>query len=526
MEPVAPIAPLDGKLYALKSFAASGLVFSWKSAGGAAGYEFRVYDSASAPRPVATFRTASPWLRLDSKAAPFLLGGGKRFWAVAWIDTDGTISSECERRALVGVDEQFAVRATAPYDGYLASASSVESLRFAWKSNVGAKTKLLVSSDSAFKKNDFEIDADGTSAVGVALPAGEWFWKVRLYNVDGAAFIDTDVRRLRVIEALGSPRLVAPATLPEIVAREGDPIELAWSSVDDAGFYSCAVYSPEAPLRPVFTRERVDGTSVRLPAGTLASGTYRIELRAFAESSERSARLFGETGSTSVSVRSLSRMVLLRPTNGAAIDAVSAWKNGVRLEWRSSSVPDSLALSVRKDGVLYPVRLPSASVSAVVLPRLSPGYYRWTTVASCAGLDISPRAAGWFRVLPPEPLSAPGALSPVDGSSLDAGFFSARKGILFSWAAVPDAAFYRLKIFAMPGRRLVASVDRLASTSYLLSDLRCLDRGEFVWEISAEDPSGKNGPQRAGKVSSARFAVTLPRLETPKSAGNPEFYAY
>jgi hypothetical protein len=526
MEPVVPLAPLDGNLYALSSFGSAGIFFSWKPADGAAHYELRVYDSSSDGKPLASFRSDVPWLRLDAKSAPFLRAEGARQWAVAWIDSDGAVSPEGIRRSFTGVNEQVAVRPTYPPDGFVAASSLLDAVRFSWKSAVRARTKFLVARDSSFASPLVDRDVDSGSLIGLTADAGDLFWKVRVYNVDGTSFLETEPRRLRVVESLPPPRLVGPESLPEIVVLDGEPVTLSWSSVPYATRYSLALFGAEAGGRPLFSLDRVEETSLLIPSGSLPAGAYRVELRACADSSSVSTRLSGSSSSYPISIRNVARLSLGKPAQGASIDGIAAWRNGVRLEWFSPSKPDSLSLSVWKDGVAYPVRFSWSGGSSFVLPRLTAGTYTWKISATSGSLDISPRASGRFTVRSIAPFPAPTAVSPANGSSLDASYFSARKSVSFSWSPIPDAAGYRFRLFAMPGRRVVASAERLASPSFVLSDLRLLDRGEFVWEVSAEDPSGKAGPKRVGKVASFRFSVTLPKLAMPKSVGDAEFYAY
>jgi hypothetical protein len=112
----------------------------------------------------------------------------------------------------------------------------------------------------------------------------------------------------------------------------------------------------------------------------------------------------------------------------------------------------------------------------------------------------------------PEPLAAPGLTMPYNDQVFTEEVLLREKGIPFAWDSVNGASSYELVIYNT-GFRGPDEVFRTVvqnGTSYLLSDLAVLDRGQFRWQITPVD----NG--RKGQPAEGTFVIDISGYEAAR----------
>ncbi len=526
----APIVPLDGTLYETGR-AESGMVFSWARMPEASSYVVRFFSDIEGRDEIGAIETKTPTVNVRASQVPALSEKGFHRWSVSWVDAEGTVSPPSEIRTVTGVESASSLRATFPPEGFVSSADAVSSIRFSWRGASLGRAKIFfvpAGTDGDGKAREIERESSVDSASGLDIPAGVWSWFVRTPNADGTTFQETEPRVLRVVAALPAPKILEPASRSEIVAFFGDTIRISWESVADADHYEFLAYGPEKPDAPIASDARIDGTTYSLPVS--GSGQYRFSVRAAAEPGLTSTRIAGLAAEGSVTVSQFERLTLVSPKEGSRVDGLTAWRNGIRLSWSSADEPDAVTYDVRRDGKKYPVAVSRVGTSrdgvsrSITLARLPSGSYTWTVRAEKNGMDVSPSVPSRFTVLPVPPLPAPTAVSPEARASLGPEYFLRENALTFAWEAVKGADSYSFRLITADRRRVVYVADRVEGTSVSIRDLSILDRGSYVWEVTAFAAKGDSSPARSGKRSSASFSIVLPPLTAPERAGTGTFY--
>lgn len=528
MQAVKPLVPADGLMYEVQKGKVSGMAFSWQEESEASEYELRIYRAEDTSRAHSAFRTNRTWINLDAATAPFIATAGSWQWNVVWIDAEGNVSPPSDTRKLDGVDGLLAISPSFPPEGYVVSESLMGNVRFVWKTNIKAHTVFQVSVDPSFSEIAVEKPVDTETLLGLDCKQGRWFWRLRTFNADGSVFLETPPRSFAVVPPLPAPVLLKPASGSAVTVGDADSVEFRWSGVESADYYQCRLFLPsgENPETPLFSMDAIMTPACSVPLGALPGGAYRVVLQAFAADSEKSTRIIGYSSESKLFVGKLVPVELLEPGNGMTVSALEARRRGVSLKWRLMSVPDELILSVTRNGVQYPVALKlSAGSTDAVLPGLYPGKYSWSVRARMGGSDMSSRGPFSFTVSPVSPLPAPKPTSPPDATVFDPDYFVSRTHILFSWKPVPGATQYALRIRKADSGSLVFTDESIPEPSYRLEDLSCLDKGNFTWEISAQNVwTDGVTDQKSDFSRPSRFLITLPQLELPKQKKDAEYY--
>lgn len=516
MRPLRAVAPAEGSLYEIRNGIAGDIAFSWNPEADASSYELSVFSASDRLTPIASWQTEQSWLSLDGAKATFLAKAGSYFWSVSWKDAEGNLSPRSALRRIDGVDGRAAIKPLFPPDGYTVLETLVPAIRFVWKNGLTARTVLQLSRDSSFSKIGVEKEASDNFLEGLKCAAGLWFWRLVSYNADGSVFLVSESRTLRVALPFGSPVLIHPSPDSRFEVPDGDSFKFTWTRIGGADYYSCKLYPSDSAARPLFSAEYLDAHECDIPMGTYPEGTYRVVLQAFARDSEAGTRIVGIPGRELVSFKKIFPVEPVSPTDGSKISGLTARRKGVVLEWRSAEATDSLSLIVTRDDLLYPVRFVwKPGMTTFVLPNLEPGTYSWKIRALRSGLEISSKTQPTFTVLPVPPLDAPIAISPPDKAVFDYTYIDTKRSIRFEWRPVSGATDYTLKILPADRSGVLFKVERLKATAYTLENLSCLDRGDFIWEVSAQNYWNDGELDQTGLVSAIRFSVSLPELRAP-----------
>ena len=116
---------------------------------------------------------------------------------------------------------------------------------------------------------------------------------------------------------------------------------------------------------------------------------------------------------------------------------------------------------------------------------------------------------------PPPPrvtlLAAPQNLRPSRGTNFGYNELLAHRTFAFSWSAVQGANYYifTLSRQTAAGRQQIVRTT-LNSTSYTLTNLRLLDRGNFVWQVEAVNTGRGGAIIRSGRLAESTFSLNFP----------------
>ncbi len=529
MNALSPTSPREGSLVNLVEVRDSGLTLSWAPEREAARYRVSLYSQADLSTvPLFTREVDAAWLTLRSTDTDVLSVERTLFWSVSWIDDEGNVSPAFRPRRFRLADSRVALTPVFPPDGYRVADSLAGTLQFTWKGSIPERTVFEIARDSAFTDVVDEIPSNAFSAGGKPWKPGRYYWRVRTFNVDGSVFLDTAPRTLIVMEPLASPRLRSPEPLSTLTVRKGEGSSLAWGAVDGADRYRVFVYPASRASRedkPLFELGPLTGLSGSFPAGTLKDGRYAVVTQAFTDEGPLTTRNIGYRGTSEFNLKTVAPVALVSPPDGIVISGLEARSKGVTLSWSMPDEPTDLIVSLARNGTNLPVTfdwLPG--VSSVTVPRLPEGRYVWGVRASKGELDISSSRPRAFTVAALPVLPPPRDGTPAEGAVFGAEFFRESRKIEFSWTPVEGASRYSFRVINPATRNAVFEREGIAGTSVVLDDFSALDRGRFLWEVSALALDETGAVIQDGKALSRSFEVSLPEIKAPVPRTDVEYY--
>ncbi len=526
MAALSPIAPMDASLYQIQDASGRGLDFSWVPEAEAASYELVVSKAGDLSSPIAKFDTAQSYLRLSGGQAAPLARAGAYYWGARWFDREGNASPLSASRSLRGIDGSIAVRLSFPPEGYRIADSLVSDTRFAWKSNLPARTVFQLARDPGFKDLVYQETVSAETLIGHSWPSGEYRWRLCAYNADGSIFMQSEPRSFTVVEPFASPALLSPAPDSIFYLPKGATESFSWTPIAGADYYDLILRSAaDAYSSTVFEKDFVEGARLSYRLGDLPSGAYRLSIQAFASSGETTTRIIGYIGDAPFSYTRLSPIALASPADGAHLPGLDARRGGAVFVSKAEEEPDAAELVVSTDptGSKVVARVADRAGRAGV-GRLDPGVYYWTVTGRLKGFDISARERFRFEVDPPPPLPPPETVLPAADAIFGPPELRKKRSITLAWKPVAGATYYRLAVY-LPGKRGPALVkDKLVSTSYEIDDLSVLDRGLITWSVEALSFDAAGELEQGGVEAKSSFTIDLPALKPAKSEGSDTAY--
>lgn len=110
------------------------------------------------------------------------------------------------------------------------------------------------------------------------------------------------------------------------------------------------------------------------------------------------------------------------------------------------------------------------------------------------------------------PLSAPRIVSPAGGTAFGIEDILSNNPVEFIWSSVQDANAYIFTLYRQSesGRILVLNTEPLRRTSYVLDNLKILDRGNFIWQAEAVVTGANNSIERRSPAVESGFIIDFP----------------
>ncbi len=526
MAPLAPIAPVDGAIQTLAEVGEAGVSFSWKPDRDAVAYELRLLSSPdSQSTPLYARRLERPWGTVSVADAAALASAGTYYWTAIWLDREGNASPAFAPRPLNLVDGRFALAASFPPDGYAVADSLLTGFRFLWKGTFADRTVFELARDANFTDIVASIPSSTFSAQGQAWKPGAYYWRVRMTKEDGSTLLETPAREIRVVPPLDAPRMADPAPGSTVTIRAGDSRPFRWDGVAGADYYHVSITPDEnGDPDPVFDIPAATGTAESVPLGKFPDGRYRVVTQAFGLDSPSSTRVIGYREESAFTLKKVRPVSLVSPAKGTRIAGLDARKKGVTLRWRIGDAPEKLTVRLRRNGAPWPVPLAWRSgVSSVTLPSLPEGTYSWDVRASSGEFDLSSGSPQTFVVLSVPKLPAPKDATPGDKAIVGPDELKARE-LRFAWSAVPGATHYTFRVRAAKTGAVVFTADDLVATEAVLTDFSILDRGSFVWEVSAKHVDEEGIADQDGVPLVRGFTIDLPAIRAPAQRKDVEYY--
>ncbi len=519
-------APIDASLYQIEDASGKGLDFSWLPDAEAVSYELVVSKARDLSSPIAKIDTTQSYLSLSGEQAAPLAREGAYYWGSRWFDGEGNASPLSASRSLRGIDGSVAVRLSFPPDGYRIADSLVSDTRFAWKSNLPARTVFQLARDSGFKDLVYQETVSAETLIGRSWPSGEYHWRLCAYNTDGSIFVQSEPRSFTVVEPFASPALLNPAPDSIFYLPKGSTESFSWTPIAGADYYDLILRSAADDYSStVFEKGFVEDASLGYRLGDLPSGGYKLSIQAFAASGEKTTRIIGYIGDNLFSYTRLSPIVLASPADGAHVPGLDARRGKAVFAFDIADQPDDAELVVSTDpkGSKVVARVADRT-GCTGVGRLDPGVYYWTVTGHLKGFDISAKERFRFEVDPPPLLPPPESVLPAADAIFGPSELRKKRSITLAWKPVAGATHYRLAVYAPEKQGAALVKDKLASTSYEIDDLSILDRGLITWSVEALSFDATGELEQGGVEAKSSFTIDLPALKPAKPEGSDTAY--
>ncbi|AFG36575.1 FecR domain-containing protein [Spirochaeta africana] len=525
MQPLQAGMPADATLFEIQQVQQSGLAFSWQPEREAQRYQLLLSREAS-PDPddpgVVRQETRQPFARVAAEALGEELSEQAWYWGVRWQDAEGSWSPPGEFRRLNLVDGEFALRLVYPPGGFRIADSLAATSRFTWSSNIDAPTVFQLAEDPLFQQVVFEHEVSGDSLFGRSWEPGEYFWRMRTYNVDGSVFLDTPPREVQIVPPLDRSELRQPAPGQTHMLVDGDTLQFRWEPVPQADYYRFQLFRPGSST-PVYDEGLLGEPAAMVALGDMPDGAYRAVIQGFALASEESTRVIGYRAEFPFTSHRLSPVELQQPADGQRIDGLTALRSGVRLSWDAADVPDELSIELLHNGEPVPVDA-SPRRSAATVGRLRPGRYVWRAAAELQGFDLSSRGSRSFIVDQVPPMREPQLQTPQPDSEFGPQELAGRDSIRFRWESLDAANRYIIGVYRADSGEAVVPPQVLEEAAFELDDLSRLSRGEFRWEVQGQYRADDGYLEQDGLPAEGHFRIVLPELMIPAGVREAELY--
>ena len=404
-------------------------------------------------------------------------------------------------------------------------------INFSWnRINLDTEDLLLleIASDRNFNRIIYRNET-ADSLAHTVLANGLWYWRIsyeRKVLSDG---------RFTIINGTG-PRLQSPASSSIFKYTDELPtLSFRWARVDEASSYTIEISDS-----PDFVTSQIQrqSQSTFLTEASLGEGTWYWRVKpefppiyTGNSSFSQASHFIIERTITTVAAAQLSLedwyaaelppekpalpvLHLTAPAQRSDVDGLMAIQHQVVFVWEFDSEITSSRFFLSRNP--NPVRQPSVIIEnpdkTVSVNRLGIGAWYWNVeVQTPYGSTIIAPEHGVFQIMPIPLLPAAENLQPVNEHRFTMNDLMARRSISFSWDTVSGANAYILTIYQQAaGRRFqVFRTQPLTQTSYLLEDLRFLDRGTFVWEIEAVNRGQNNTIYQRGRTSENSFVMEI-----------------
>ena len=534
-----------------------GISFSWKQESEASLYTLKIADNPNLTGAKIVQETHDNFCTLNSDAKK--LTDGKWYWAVTLQDIEGNVSEQSEVRtffAMKGKPEQHVIE---PADNFKASQALMPDTRFTWKRNLPENfvSRMQISSDISFSRLLYDSSVTGTSAKGINLPEGTYYWRLKSNSTTDEAELITPVRMLQVVGNLDAPVLNEPKE--RAVARETVPYTFSWEEVLDADYYKFSIFRLKD--NELVHEETVFGTETTVDMFTNPKfkdkTMYKWQVQAFANAIPGiQSRRTGSLSENDFYLVKLRPVEITVPSRNAQIKGADAVISPITAHWSTVDKVKKAQFVLTKTDVNPPLeimRIPSdiqMSNGNTVAPQnilldtpdgLRPGTYEIIVYAETLdGINISntdKNNRGTFTVLPVEPLDTAQNLvsTPQIFNTEYLRNPQNPKTITLSWNKVPKATDYYVSVLNRRGKEIL-SYNVKKGTSYtidfkLLSeeDKIAFSKGTFYWTVKGVRRIDTDKDGNIDKIlqespeakSSFETDIPTPKKSKAKGASNP-----
>ena len=509
------IAPSDGMSISALDVG-EGVGFRWHTQDEISSYRITIASDPYFSQIAAAADGPENWQTLLSEASP-----GTYYWRVEGKAADNfpvpaSITRSFEIQPVTNVIELINPdprrnQSLEPYTSYT----------FRWRSKVPVTSRFILQKVVGVDRSLVIESTTQEQSFTVPLPGeGTYIWQVQPLDSRGFAMAEGGgTGRFRIAERFNPPTLLSPSS-GERIALTGPPLVLInWSPVPAADAYRVTLKDPGGTV--IARNDRVIGflEEFLLP-DTARSGTYGIELTSIRDNPPVGESLTSQTAYyqfTIAEIRRYTAAIPFSPANNSRIAGLSALRDGVFLRWNQEPLLDrwTIELNNGRFTQIYQTTAPQ-----LFLDNLEVGEYSWMIHSwddSGQEAPVSQRSRFTVGDLPTPP--PPVVIFPAAGEDID---MTGAKSLRFEWQDSRDTGYFDMELYNEGSRTPIFQKKGLKNSFYVLRDLRILNVGNFVLEITANTEYADIGAARNSRTTRVPFSLSVNIPDTPPQILNSE----
>ncbi len=350
-------------------------------------------------------------------------------------------------------------------------------MNFSWSRNEFARDYILEISTRENFSSVAESRELRTTGASVALPAGQYFWRVRSRSDMAGAESTSAPAAFRVAQRqrIAAPRPLAPAADRKIAAQAMERgMVFSWEMSPEIRRVALELAS-DRNFSQILLRQTAAGGFSRVQR-KLEAGDYYWRVRG----TDASGAETDYSAAASFSVIEGGRIRLVSPEDGSDVNIIASASSVITFQWQRPDATGKFLLEVAADRTFRRILLSRETVGYnVETPNLAPGQYFWRVRLLDAGetlMESDVRAVN-FR----DSLGAPTLVSPL-GGTVD---LSDGLPLVLRWRATPGAASYEVALVQLGRRPERIFVQRAASEEFVYRDASNLPGGRYSWSVRA-----------------------------------------
>lgn len=414
---------------------------------------------------------------INGTASSAALAEGVYYWRIsAKNPQSGAVEySEIRRLAVAqnGGLRLFAPASNASFD-YVNDAPLIN---FSWSRNEFARAYVLEISTRENFSSIAETRELRTTGASVALPAGQYYWRVRSQSDIAGAESTSGASAFRVAQRqrIAAPRPLAPAADRKIAAQAMERgMVFSWEMSPEIRRVSLEL-AADRNFSQVLLRTNASGGFSRVQR-KLEAGDYYWRVRGVDASGT-------ETDYSAVATFSViqgGRIRLVSPEDGSDVNIIASGSGSTTFQWQRPDATGKFLLEVAADRNFRRILLSRETVGYnVETPNLTPGQYFWRVRLLDAGetlMESDVRAVN-FR----DSLGTPTLISPA-GGDVD---LSDGSPLVLRWRPTPGAGAYEVTLVQLGRRPERIFVQRVATEEFVYRDAGNLSSGRYSWSVRA-----------------------------------------
>ena len=517
-EKIELVAPFNNRSFSSMEVM-DGVRFRWQGQKGIISYRIDISQDPDFNRLLDSEETPTNWITLLESPAP-----GTYYWRVAATTTDNQPVPASRTQSFEIGSIAGTIELIEPESGETKRLEPYANYSFTWRSQVEGNYQFLLQRlvgdtrqrviESITREQSFSIPLTDT---------GTYIWKVQLLDKSENPLMVSPERSFDVIEPLEPPTLLVPNPGERISLRGSTDINLHWSSGQGADAYRVVITSPNDTV--IASNNRMEDTKWELPLpGTPITGAYKVELASIQDNPLR----VGDNLSQSArflffidEVQLYNAAIPVLPRRNAVFNLETALRNGILLRWTQDPLLDRWTVELNNEGF---TQLIQSENPQVVLNNLIPGEYRWQVRSwdeneTEAPISLINRFTIRDFPVPPQPIVS----IPTAGSDID---MTGAKNLRFEWQDSPGAGYYNMVLYKEESRVPILQEKGLTRSYYVVNDLKILNVGNFVLEVTALREYAEEGAIRFSKTTRVPFSlsINIPK-KSPKILSDELLYA-